>query len=134
MMVKIAEGGCLCGAIRYRVEGQPANSMICHCRSCRRAAASPVVAWVTFEKRRFRLLKGEPAAFRSSPPVQRTFCPACGTPLTYEHQDRAESIDVTTCSLDEPGAFPPTHHSYLSDDIAWVHFGDGLPAFPQWRT
>lgn len=133
-MVNSVEGGCLCGAIRYRVEGPPSNSMICHCESCRRAAAAPVVAWVTFEKQRFRLLKGEPAVFRSSPPVQRTFCPACGTPLTYEHQDRPASIDVTTCSLDAPETFPPTHHSYLSDDIAWVHFGDGLPAFPQWKT
>jgi len=133
-MVNNVEGGCLCGAIRYRVEGQPSNSMICHCRSCRRAAAAPIVAWVTFEKQRFRLLKGEPTAFRSSPPVQRTFCPACGTPLTYEHQDRAASIDITTCSLDVPETFPPTHHSYLSDDIAWVHFDDGLPAFAQWKT
>jgi hypothetical protein len=65
------EGGCLCGAIRYRVSGKPANTMICHCRTCRRAAGSPVVA--------------------------------------------------------------PTHHSWLSHDIGWVRFGDGLPAFPQSR-
>ena len=133
-MAIVVEGGCCCGAIRYRVEGQPSNSMVCHCRSCRRAAAAPVVAWVTFEKRCFTILKGTPAEFHSSAPVRRTFCGSCGTPLTYEHQDHAASIDVTTCSLDDPGMFPPTHHSQLSHAIAWVRFGDELPVFPEWRT
>ena len=130
-MAKVFEGGCSCGAIRYRVEGPPSNSMICHCQTCRRVAAAPVVPWVTFEKKNFALLKGGPAKFHSSRPVLRTFCAACGTPLTYEHEKHAATIDVTTCSLDEPDAFPPTHHSWLSDDLAWVRFGDGLPTFAQ---
>jgi hypothetical protein len=42
--------------------------------------------------------------------------------------------DMTICpSFDDPGSFPPTHHSWLSHDIGWVRFGDGLPAFPQSR-
>jgi hypothetical protein len=129
----IAEGGCLCGAVRYRADGQPTNSMVCHCRTCRRTAASPAVAWVTFPKARFQFVRGRPSEFRSSQPVLRTFCGACGTPLTYEHADSASFIDVTTCSLDDPGSFPPTHHSWLSHDIAWVRFADGLPTFQQSR-
>jgi hypothetical protein len=129
----VAEGGCICGAIRYRVSGSPTNSMICHCQTCRRVAASPVVAWVTFPIAQFQLLQGHPSDFHSSQPVRRTFCAACGTPLTYEHNDSAGFIDVTTCSLDAPGSFPPTHHSWLSHDIAWVRFRDGLPTFQQSR-
>jgi hypothetical protein len=130
---RISEGGCLCAQIRYRVSGDPINSMVCHCRTCRRVAGSPVVAWVTFPKAQFHLARGNPSEFRSTPPVRRMFCGACGTPLTYEHQDSAESIDIATCSLDEPNAFPPTHHSWLSHDLDWVRFGDGLPAFQQSR-
>ena len=133
-MTTVAEGGCVCGAIRYRVSGEPANTMICHCQTCRRVAAAPVVAWVTFPTARFEILKGRPAEFHSSQPVRRTFCAACGTPLTYEHSDSGgQSIDVTTCSLDNPELFPPTHHSWLTDDIAWVRFGDRLPTFREWR-
>jgi hypothetical protein len=128
------EGGCFCGAIRYRIAGQVSNSMICHCGTCRRIAASPALAWITVEKKHFTLLKGEPAEFHSSPTVRRRFCPACGTPLTYERDDHGGGMDVTTCSLDEPGAFPPSHHSWLSHTIPWVGFGDGLPSFPQSRT
>lgn len=134
MTTRILEGGCLCGAVRYRATGEPTNSMICHCRTCRRAAASPVVAWVTFPLAQFEFTRGRPFEFRSSPPVRRTFCGTCGAPLTYEHSKHPSSIDVTTCSLDEPQSCPPTHHSWLSDDIAWVRFGDGLPVFSESRN
>src|SRR5262245_41313341 len=95
----IAEGGCVCGAVRYRVTGRPANTMVCHCRTCRRVAASPVVAWVTFPSAQFEWLQGIPSSFRSSAPVRRTFCGACGTQLTYQHDDAPDSVDITTCSL-----------------------------------
>ena len=127
-------GGCFCGTIRYEAAGQPSNMMVCHCATCRRVAASPVVAWVTFERARFAFVKGDPASFHSSAPVTRTFCRDCGTPLTYAHADSPATVDVATCSLDRPDAFPPTHHSWLSHDVAWVRFGDGLPAFPEFRN
>ena len=128
------EGGCSCGAVRYEVHGRPTNTMVCHCRTCRRVAAAPVVAWVTFPVERFRFVKGEPASFHSSPPVTRTFCRACGTALTYVHSDSPGTLDVTTCSLDDPDAFPPTHHSWLSHDLGWGRFGDGLPTFGEFRN
>lgn len=129
-----AGGGCACGAVRYEVEGRPTNTMVCHCRTCRRVAGSPVVAWVTFPVERFRFVQGEPAWFNSTPPVTRSFCHDCGTPLTYANADSTGTIDVTTCTLDDPDAFPPTHHSWLSHDIGWVRFGDGLPTFPEFRN
>ena len=130
---KSLAGGCLCGAVRYRARGKPMNTMICHCESCRRAAGAPVVAWLTFPTGRFRVTKGKAVEYRSSPPVRRTFCGACGTPLTYAHEKSPGTIDVTTCSLDRPNAFPPTHHSWLSDDVSWLRFGDRLPAFQKFR-
>ena len=128
MAETMSEGGCLCGAMRYRVHGTPSASMICHCRTCARAAGSPVVAWLTFPAPRFAFVRGTPTELRSSPPVIRTFCPSCGTPLTYTHAERPAEIDVTTCSLDRPDTFPPTHHSWVSHGPNWLRFGDGLPA------
>lgn len=123
------EGGCLCGNVRYVSDGAPKGSMICHCRSCRKAAGSPAVAWVTFRPGAFSFTRGTPGVFHSSPGVTRTFCPECGTPLTYAHDERADDLDVTTCSLDDPEAFPPTHHAWLRHTLAWVRFGDGLPTY-----
>lgn len=128
----IHEGGCLCGAVRYQFHGEPMGSMVCHCRSCRKASGAPVVAWLSVAKPRFALT-GATTAVQSSPKVTRRFCTTCGTGLTYEHADAPDEVDVTTCSLDDPDAFPPTQHSWLSHDLRWVRFGDGLPTFPQSR-
>lgn len=123
------QGGCLCGGVRYSVTAAPLRSMVCHCRSCRRAAASPVVAWLIFREDQFRFTQGTPARFSSSKSVLRTFCPSCGTPLTYRDSKDPAEISVTTCSLDDPGLFPPTYHSWSSHDLGWVRFSDGLPTF-----
>jgi hypothetical protein len=125
------EGGCACGATRYSATSKPSGSLICHCLSCRRSAASPVVAWVTFSKDTFRFGGQQPSNFCSSPAVRRTFCSSCGTPLTYENAARALEIDVTTCSLDVPEAFPPTYHAWMEDDLSWVRFGDHLERHKQ---
>ena len=124
------EGGCFCGAVRYRATQVPLGSMICHCRTCRGVSGAPVVAWLTFARDRFAFTHGEPALLQSSEGVQRRFCGTCGTPLTYQSAKSPDEIDVTTCSLDDAQAFPPTHHSWLQHDLAWVKFGDGLPAHP----
>ena len=125
----VTDGGCFCGAVRYRLTGPPTASMICHCQSCCRAAGSPAVAWLTVAADDFSLVRGSPCEFHSSRQVTRTLCASCGTPLTYTHADRPGEIDVTTCSLDDPAAFPPTYHSWTSHSPAWLRFGDDLPVY-----
>jgi len=121
------EGGCLCGAVRYRASGAASQATLCHCNSCRRAAGAPVVAWVTFPIAEFSFTQGAPARHRSSPSVERSFCPRCGTPLSYQHANFPNEIDVTTASLDDPSAFPPADHIWTSERIAWLELGDRLP-------
>jgi hypothetical protein len=126
-------GGCRCGALRYVARGTPSASMLCHCRSCAHAAGAPAVAWITVEADGFAWERGTPAAFHSTPPVTRTFCATCGTSLTYAETARPHQIDVTTATLDDPEAFPPTYHAWLHDGPRWLRFGDGLPAYEQSR-
>ncbi|MFT4195137.1 GFA family protein [Ottowia sp.] len=123
------EGGCFCGALRYRLTAPPVGSMVCHCATCRRLFAAPVVAWLSVASGGFAFTRGTPATFSTSAPVTRWFCPACGTHVAYVHAGEPGCVEVATCSLDEPSAFPPTHHSWLSHDLPWVRFGDGLPTF-----
>jgi hypothetical protein len=132
--MKSIQGGCHCGAVRYALSKKPEGSMICHCRTCRGITGAPVVAWISVDGGAFEITKGKPKTYASSDNVLRQFCGRCGTQITYARRDEADFIDVTTASLDDPNAFPPTHHSWLKHDLEWIKFGDGLPTFNKSRT
>jgi hypothetical protein len=123
------QGGCFCGAVRYRAISAPIASSICHCQSCRRVSGAPLVPWVTFAREDFKITGGETTSLQSSQDVERTFCSKCGTPLSYRSTAFPDEIDVTTCSLDDPNAHPPTHHSWTSHDLRWLKAADGLPRY-----
>lgn len=128
------EGGCLCGSVRYRVTGSSSDPTLCHCRTCRRAAGAPVVAWATFPVGAFAFVSGKPVAYRSSQHVVRTFCGTCGTPLTYSRDDLAGEIDITTSSLDNPEAYPPRDQVWTSHELSWMPGIAELPRFPRSRA
>jgi hypothetical protein len=132
--VKVRDGGCFCGKVRYRLSESPPTSVICHCVSCRRASGAQSVAWLTFAVEGFSFISGEPARYRSSAEVVRTFCGQCGTTLTYQHDGDLDFIDVTAASLDDPEEFPPTHHVWMEDRISWDTANDGLQRFERGRS
>jgi hypothetical protein len=127
------KGGCYCGRIRYEAAGTPFHETNCHCSICRRTTGAPFVTWFSVLRSQFRLVRGEPARFRTTAKGMRSFCPQCGTQLTFEHEDFMGEIDVTTCSLDDPEALPPTDHTRTSSKLGWVQLADGLPQHPESR-
>jgi len=126
----VREGGCLCGAVRYRVEGEPEASGICHCETCRRAASAPTLPFAVFPSARFAFSLGRPSEYKSSSQVTRTFCGRCGSPLTYRTADAPDRVDVMICSLDDPGSVVPSFHVWVNEKVAWDHVAGELPRFP----
>lgn len=125
------EGGCLCGAVRYRVSGAPQALTRCHCRSCRLASGAPSLAWAIFRAEDFALVAGKLSRFASSPGVERTFCATCGTSLTYRSADRPDAIDVTTATLDDASRFAPTKEIWTEHALAWQPLDATLPHYPR---
>ena len=126
-------GGCMCGAIRYEVCGEPFWVGHCHCGSCRRHTGAPVVTFVGMKKDQVVFTKGERKIFESSPGVERAFCGDCGTPLTWEGNSnlpgRGEIIEIYISTLDDPNSFKPTNHLWYKDRIAWFDVADDLPRY-----
>jgi hypothetical protein len=122
-------GGCLCGSVRYQVSGQLRHLCYCHCNSCRRAAGAPMVPWGTVDSDGWRVTRGQLTQFRSSPPVLRGFCAACGTSLTYHNDAHPGEIDVAIATLDDPTPFAPQLHLWVADKLPWVAITDGLPQY-----
>ena len=125
------EGGCLCGAIRNRIDAIILGASICHCRTCRRAAGAQSVAWLTVPAAGFVLVAGKLGSFASSPGVERGHCRDCGTSLTYRSEP--ETLDVTIASLDDPEAVSPTKEIWLEHRLPWEPVDtsrQGLPHGP----
>ena len=121
------QGGCYCGRIRYEVTGTPFNETNCHCSICRRTTGAPFVAWFSVRPSEFRLLSGDPTSFRSSGKAVRTFCPHCGTQLTFQSEDSPEDIDVTSCSLDVPMRCPRRITPAPAASCAGLSWATGCP-------
>jgi hypothetical protein len=111
-------GGCQCGAVRFRVEGEPARASVCHCRMCQKAFAAPYGVLVTVRQDQLVWTRGERRRFQSSNQVARGFCGGCGTPLTFEWD--AEKIDLAVCAFDRPDAVAPTLQFRVAAARPWV--------------
>ena len=128
------KGGCFCGAVGYETAGTPFHLTNCHCSICRRTTGAPFVAWFSVPRPEFRFVQGAPTRFRSTPKGARSFCPHCGTQLTFEHDDASDEIDVTTCSLDDPERLPPEDHTRTSSKLGWVMLAGDLPEYREARS
>lgn len=128
-MTKSIEGGCLCGAIRYRATAAPRVSTLCHCRSCRLANGAPSVAWTVFPAHAFAFVAGKPVEFESSPGVMRGFCGQCGTPLTYRRLVETGTIDVTTATLDAADDYAPSKEIWVAEKLSWERLNDDMKHF-----
>jgi hypothetical protein len=125
------EGGCLCGATRYRATGKPFKSSYCHCNWCRGATGAPVTAWLLYDDGRIEFTRGSPKKYASSPGVLRGFCPTCGTPLWWEGRWHDKPVQMVTIgSLDNPEFYPPDRHASCSEQIGWFDVADDLPRYP----
>src|SRR5436189_6441890 len=94
-------GGCLCGSVRYEAAGQPYDITHCHCADCRRSSGAPFVTWASFRRSGFRFTIGQPRELRWAGRL-RSFCPHCGTPLSFMIAPDADELDVRACSCDQP--------------------------------
>ena len=125
-----AFGGCHCGAIRYRVSGQPQFVGCCHCKDCRGTTGAPMAVFVTYSADNILFASEQRKIYASSPGVARTFCSNCGTPLSYEAEWAGQTvIGLHVSTFDEPGNFPPDKHVFDVDRINWFHVADTLPRY-----
>jgi hypothetical protein len=119
-------GGCLCGTTRYQIDAEARFTSFCHCQDCRKASGAPVVAWTFFPAGSLSWTDANPKTLVFAD-RERTFCPECGTPLSFFDPAIPDEFEVTTCSLDHPENFPPQDHNWMLDRVPWFDSADSLP-------
>jgi hypothetical protein len=127
------EGGCSCGAVRYRLESAPMFVHCCHCRDCQRQTGSAFVINAIIETNNIELLSGSPEPVSvptdSGRPHDIYRCPQCRVALWSDYGRRPGLRFVRVGTLDEPGALPPNAHIFTRSKLPWVGLPAETPAF-----
>jgi hypothetical protein len=128
------EGGCACGAVRYRLASEPMFVHCCHCLNCQRQTGSAFVINLLIEADRVELLAGDPQPVEvprdeGSPGPQRIFrCPDCQVAV-FSDYGRPQVLFVRGGTLDEPRAVTPDVHIFTRSKVDWVELPVSTPAF-----
>jgi hypothetical protein len=107
----ILAGGCLCGAVRMTLSGEPYRVGLCHCLDCRKHHGAVFSASAMFPADAVTI-SGETTEYRG-----RHFCPACGSSLFALTDDE---IEVHLGCLDAPSRFRPTYESWIIRREEWL--------------
>jgi hypothetical protein len=114
MSSRRAAGGCLCGAVRYEIEGALASPSACHCGQCRRQHGALGV-YTLAPAERYKIKGSRNITwYESSPGIRRGFCRNCGSKLFWERADSGQ-LDVTMGSMDQPTGLKISKHIHLED-------------------
>ncbi|MGW7773129.1 GFA family protein [Pseudomonas machongensis] len=126
-MNDVQEGGCHCGALRYRLEGDLTDVAHCHCSICRRVSGGLVVTWLTLPRKGFQWMAGEPKRYVAPASCTRFFCRDCGAHVALETTHSPLSIDVTVATLDRPEQVRASRHIWTGSRLPWLHLDEELP-------
>ncbi len=126
----VINGSCLCGRLRYEIEGAFEGMVNCHCSMCRKHHGAAFATFALTAATQFRWLAGESevARFESSPGMFRTFCPVCGSNAPIVSGD---SVYVPAGNLDDDPGIAPEMHIYVNSKAPWHVIADQLPQFAE---
>jgi hypothetical protein len=120
MTAEVLTGGCQCGAVRFRFEGEIRRASVCHCRMCQKAFGAPFGAFASVQTADVAWTRGRRKMFQSSNAIVRGFCGDCGTPLTFEAASGGASLGLAIGAFDNPSAIRPERQLGLESRVAWL--------------
>ena len=127
-------GGCLCGAIRYSAETDPAFTAVCHCKNCQKqtGTASSVIVGLPAGS---LSISGPIKTFRdtgdSGKAVYRRFCPACGSPIVTDVEVMPALTFLKAGTLDDTGWLKPAMEIYCDSAQPWAPALGGAQRLPK---
>ncbi len=125
-------GGCYCGAVRFKVDADPAMMAQCHCRECQYISGGGPNYTAGVPAAAFTYTKGEPQQFARDDldaPVVREFCGKCGTSLASRPPSLPDLVMLKVGTFDDPSVFNAMMAIYTVDKQPFHHIPDGVPSF-----
>lgn len=127
------EGGCYCGAVRYKATGDPGMKVQCHCRECQYIAGGSPNVVMGMPEDGFEYTQGAAKGFQRKDldnPVTREFCAECGTHLVTRTPTVPGTVLIKVGSFDDPAAFGgPQVAIFMSDAQSFHSVPEGCASF-----
>ncbi len=128
-----ATGGCLCKAVRYRIDAEPIVVRECWCRVCQYLGGGSSAVNVCFPSSKVQLtgtLTQYDSRADSGNLMHRSFCPACGTPVLSAAASRPHLVFVRAGTLDDPDVARPQVAIWTASAPRWACIDPKLPQVP----
>ncbi|NMM43869.1 GFA family protein [Rhodospirillaceae bacterium KN72] len=122
----VVTGRCYCGKTTLRSAVPPKTVAYCHCEDCRRVTGAPVAAFAAFEEGTVTVSPDEGRRVSVSPGVTRTFCDACGSPLTGRYDYLPGTVYIALGILDQAADLAPRLHAHAAACLPWLRIEDDL--------
>jgi hypothetical protein len=113
-------GGCLCGAVRYRITGPLRDVFVCHCTVCARTHGGPA-PYSACDRGDLELVETRGLRWHAYDGAERAFCAECGGRLFWSRPDRP-TISVAAGTLDQPTGLRTARHIFVNDAADWEDF------------
>ena len=135
-MSEIHEGGCACGDVRYRVRGQPALTIACHCRFCQKQLGSAFRTAAWFEEKSVDFLKGRLTTYEhlsdeSGRWIRLEFCSRCGATVTHTVERMPGARGMAIGTFDDPDWIRLERHIWTRSKLPWVAIPADAETFSQ---
>jgi hypothetical protein len=127
------DGGCICGAIRYRAGEEPLTYHVCHCTDCQRHTGTAFAESLVVRRRSFEVLRGSPRTYTVAIPNGHTrrgsFCGECSTRLWGDPIKLPDVVILRPGTLDDRQGLRPVAHIWTRSAQPWVAIPADVAAF-----
>ena len=124
-------GSCLCGRVRYEIEGRFSYASHCHCGQCRKGHGAAFASYGVLPSASLRYTAGSEVirTYRATADATRTFCGECGANLEWRGSGTPERTGIALGTLDEDPGIRPAQHIFVGSKAPWYEIADDLPQF-----
>lgn len=125
------QGGCLCGTVRFTINGGIRNIVYCHCSQCRKAQGSAFATNGIVAADKFQIEAGAEAltAYEASPGQFKYFCRHCGSPIMSKTETRPDQVRVRLGTIESDIAERPQAHIFVTSKADWEDICGDLPQY-----
>ena len=133
-MSEIHEGGCACGAVRYRTTAEPQRVSLCSCTWCQKRTGSALGVSVYLDKDAVEFLQGEMKSYRLTSDAGRwlesEFCTTCGSTVTWTIELFPDYRGIAGGTFDQPTFwYEPKRYVFARSKPDWLQVPEEIECF-----